>query len=523
MAEGGRSESAMPMSVDSGNAGLEQSRHHPNAGISEHAAYGRRDDGEAEKRGEEADGGADGTVAFWKRQLKAVVTVKEGMEEAWTAFLRERVANPQRTRRVSDASNHIKTLQKEVSALTGAVKEIKGLITRPTPATSGSTTPATSWASVVAGGTPAQPRYASAAMEPRLVVPARRAREVIIRATDQSEAMQARTPVEIVRAVNTALSGEEAVAARRLRVSGDVVLTFREGATKYKANEEWIKGAFGATARPSRREYTLVAKGLNTSRLKDAHCQPGELLTELQKTNTTEITRITPRLPKNDRVYAALIIGVSSEEAATSLCRDGLVWEAQIFTCEPYVQGIEVVRCFNCQKFGHIGKYCTKPAKCARCGLAAHEGGETACPRAAYESSKRFQCANCHGPHPAYSPRCPAAREQRDRANLAYVNRPRQFEFRTAATGPAPTSILQRAHSEEDGWQTVQPRKRHATSREVSQTRNPVGRPRGGSRTAQGTTYGANIVNLLSARSTPASSLLAANTTPTAESQDTPM
>jgi hypothetical protein len=80
-------------------------------------------------------------VAYWKCQLEELVTVKEGKGEAWTAFLNKVAAYPPRPRRVSDASNSIKTLQKEVNALTSAVQ---GLLKSPIPATSGTATPATS-------------------------------------------------------------------------------------------------------------------------------------------------------------------------------------------------------------------------------------------------------------------------------------------------------------------------------------------------------------------------------------------
>jgi hypothetical protein len=65
----------------------------------------------------------------------------------------------------------------------------------------------------VAGGRPWE-AGASAAQEPRIIVPARREREVVVRKGD-SDASQ-RTPAEVVRAVNTVLGDSEVVAARRL-------------------------------------------------------------------------------------------------------------------------------------------------------------------------------------------------------------------------------------------------------------------------------------------------------------------
>jgi hypothetical protein len=55
---------------------------------------------------------------------------------------------------------------------------------------------------------------APAAQESRIVVPARREREVVIRKGEGDAFL--RTPVEVVRAVNSVLGSSEAVAARRL-------------------------------------------------------------------------------------------------------------------------------------------------------------------------------------------------------------------------------------------------------------------------------------------------------------------
>ena len=97
------------------------------------------------------------------------------------------------------------------------------------------------WAAAAAKGlAPQASSGSSAAWEPRMVVSARRVREVLVCTASES----IRIPVEVVAAVNKALGKDEAVAAQRLQ-SGDTMVIFAETATAYKAGEDWISKAFG--------------------------------------------------------------------------------------------------------------------------------------------------------------------------------------------------------------------------------------------------------------------------------------
>lgn len=50
-----------------------------------------------------------------------------------------------------------------------------------------------------------------------------------------------------------------------------------------------------------------------------------------------------------------------------------------------------VSRCYKCQRFGHIAKYCKSPIQCGFCASSAHEGKE--CPDR--ENNLKHKCANC--------------------------------------------------------------------------------------------------------------------------------
>jgi hypothetical protein len=60
---------------------------------------------------------------------------------------------------------------------------------------------------------------------PRIVVPERRTREVIIKAPGQGEDLAQRSSIQVVEAANRAIGGSSVVAARRLP-SGDTIPVF---------------------------------------------------------------------------------------------------------------------------------------------------------------------------------------------------------------------------------------------------------------------------------------------------------
>lgn len=56
-------------------------------------------------------------------------------------------------------------------------------------------------------------------------------------------------------------------------------------------------------------------------------------------------------------------------------------------------------RCFKCQRYGHVAKYCRGEQRCKRCG-GPHDFKTCTC-------SENFLCANCSGGHPASYSKCP--------------------------------------------------------------------------------------------------------------------
>ena len=183
---------------------------------------------------------------------------------------------------------------------------------------------------------------------------------------------------------------------------------------------------------------------MSASRLRSIH-NPEELLKELQK-RTPGINRCKIQLPRTPRgIFADVILHMSSVVAAQEACRMGAIFEAQIFNVEPFYAEAQIRRCFRCHAFGHIGRYCTKQARCGHCACVAHEGGEANCPEK--EDSGRKRCINCRGAHTAWDRSCPVAEQESNRAHQAYLHRPLQFEVTQGCSssnaGTKPTTQLE--------------------------------------------------------------------------------
>lgn len=64
------------------------------------------------------------------------------------------------------------------------------------------------------------------------------------------------------------------------------------------------------------------------------------------------------------------------------------------------------LRCFRCQRYGHVGTKCSGTPACARCGSSNHDAGVC--------DSNAPRCVNCEGTHSADSKDCPKWQLERE-------------------------------------------------------------------------------------------------------------
>lgn len=399
-----------PMAMDGGIPGLNQSQHHPLAGQSQFAPVPQTQTSET-PASTQGDVG-DPTASLIQRIQACVIPGKEDEVSRLLRDLRDAVVATA-TASTNTATTTPRTSFSDNDPVTiGQLKTIlQETLQRPVTAT------------------PQRPSYASVARQHIAaptgnfqIIPERRTRELRIRAEKQTEDLARRSAVEVVSAVNRVISTGEVVATRRLP-SGDIILTFQDVIPKAVTQDQsWVTRAFGATARLHESEFTVISKGLPASRI--TRVTQEQLLKDIQQ-RIPEVSRLKIEPPRTPTAtYTTAILHLRSADAATRLCERGLVWEAQIFNCEPYSADLRIRRCFRCHQFGHIGRFCKNKPRCGHCAGAAHPQGETDCPQA----ERQKKCVNCGGPHAAWDRQCPKALDAKEQAHIAYQHRPRQFE-----------------------------------------------------------------------------------------------
>jgi uncharacterized paraquat-inducible protein A len=114
----------------------------------------------------------------------------------------------------------------------------------------------------------------------------------------------------------------------------------------------------------------VIAKGLPVDR--NMRVDKGVLLSDIQA-HIPEVTKIKVEPARAPTAkFTTAVLHLRSAEAATRLCDRGLIWQAQIFNCEPYSADLRIRRCFQCHQFGHSGRLCKNQARCGHCAGAAH-------------------------------------------------------------------------------------------------------------------------------------------------------
>lgn len=78
------------------------------------------------------------------------------------------------------------------------------------------------------------------------------------------------------------------------------------------------------------------------------------------------------------------------------------------------------LRCFKCQKFGHVRDRCKEEEKCGVCSKAVHEG----------ECNSPALCVNCGGNHPSSSKNCPTWHKEKEIQRIKTEQRIPFFEAR---------------------------------------------------------------------------------------------
>lgn len=121
-------------------------------------------------------------------------------------------------------------------------------------------------------------------------------------------------------------------------------------------------------------------------------CSIDELKTELASENVIDVYRVQSNRDGVKKDTGLLILTFNSATIPEYLHAGYLILPVREYIRKP-------MRCFNCMKYGHGGKYCKGKKVCPRCSSELHE--QDRC------DADMPKCCNCQGPHAATSFECP--------------------------------------------------------------------------------------------------------------------
>lgn len=117
-----------------------------------------------------------------------------------------------------------------------------------------------------------------------------------------------------------------------------------------------------------------------------------EIIENLADQGVVDVKRLTRKVDKVDKPTGSFILTFNRFKLPEKVKAAYHSLEVRPFVPNP-------LRCFKCQKFGHISNTCKDRPICALCGIEEH--GETV------ECTKPPKCPNCGGEHAPRSRECP--------------------------------------------------------------------------------------------------------------------
>ena len=183
---------------------------------------------------------------------------------------------------------------------------------------------------------------------------------------------------------------------------GGIAIQCRDEQSKNAALEDWPEDAFDfaqvkshlpASTQNEADQIKLVARNLP---------KPGDdnLLTEeIKRVSGSKNCSIRRFFNRNLVKYMPIAeVTVDSQAASQQLITNGIKLGKSKICFEPKRKQ-KIVRCFNCQKFGHSALQCSNDAVCVRCGENIDPAGH---------NCNHLNCANCNKQHSADSKHCEA-------------------------------------------------------------------------------------------------------------------
>ena len=136
----------------------------------------------------------------------------------------------------------------------------------------------------------------------------------------------------------------------------------------------------------------------------------------------------------------SVTLSLATAAQANEVIARGLSWKGTCRYCAKYVPKQKFVQCYNCQKFGHVGKTCTSLPRCRACA-GCHQTSK--CPLGRNASTKNLKCALCGGPHCANDYYCPVRSGEEIRLQIENRFYPTDTDNGTAASATLKADSLE--------------------------------------------------------------------------------
>lgn len=271
----------------------------------------------------------------------------------------------------------------------------------------------------------------------------RKWKTIVVKITNakEKEAFRTEHVKDILDKLDRAMgSDRKPVGARRLP-SGDLELHMVSAESRRwaESHPDWTK-ALAASAEITPRRYAVMAHAVrvadvNTVNQAEAIKSILEQNSKMHKNASIARVAWTKRALDLKKSHSSLIIETSSPATANEFIKNGLIFNHEIKTCEYFCKESKILQCFNCQKYGHVGKACRNPTRCGHCA-----GPHSSKDCTSQEKSQR-KCASCGKPgHEAWSRECQDRVRQRLEANQMYANRPIFHAVEATEEAQAPAS-----------------------------------------------------------------------------------
>ena len=263
----------------------------------------------------------------------------------------------------------------------------------------------------------------------------------------------------------------DVLAVRRLP-SGDLELLAckMEAKARMEMDQQLHKG-LADSAYVVRRTFAVLAHGVRVDSVDTVNAQA--TIKSLEKQNEQlhpglQICRIawTKRAVSEAKIHSSLIVEVATAETANRLIKEGLLQDYSHRICEYFDKNCRLKQCFHCQKYGHTGTACKNALRCAGCAQGHRS-------QACKAPADRRKCAVCGGNHPAWSHLCPVRKEEKERLNGIWKNRPTWHVETEPVVLPRQSQTVERRNNAGDTTSHTPAPTRHQAVRERSRSPTP--------------------------------------------------